>query len=143
MKQGRSVAFEKQGVYLTIPSRMPRVVVKTLPIDVPIGIQATTGIHPIRTIINLVLHDRDDPENYLTEFDPPFEIQVRYTADDLREANTRGSELKLAFWNGSDWILFTQEKHNFELHPNADPSTGGIATAKISSWGDPPIAWVT
>jgi hypothetical protein len=143
MEQGRSIAFEKQGVYLTIPSRMPRVMVKTLPIEVPIGIQATTGIQPIRPIINIVLYNRDDPNNYLTEFNPPFEIQVRYTADDLSEANARGADLKLAFWNGSEWNLFTHAKHNFELHPNADPSTGGIGTVKISSWGDPPIAWVT
>jgi hypothetical protein len=48
-------------------------------------------------------------------------------------------QLKLAFWDGSQWVILSDASHEYYILP---PSTGQIAEAKIWSWtGDPPLAW--
>lgn len=49
--------------------------------------------------------------------------------------------MELAFWNGDEWIVFTEEKHQFELQPDAKGKGGGYGVALISHWGDPNIGW--
>jgi hypothetical protein len=60
---------------------------------------------------------------------------------DLYEAAHTSRRLKLAYWDGKKWVVFTARAHRFELLP---PTGGGIGKAKITRWaGDPPVAWGT
>ena len=98
------------------------------------------GFKPGRVVLNFQVVDEDEPSKVLTTFDPPFELRVRYTDADLQRAQDAGKPLELAFWNGSEWITFTKEKHQFKLEPDGRGS-GGEGVAMISHWGDPNIAW--
>lgn len=136
------VQFTEVGVTVTVPAQ--RVTVKV--VKLPIGTLADRpgvpgGFQPGRQVINFELVDEKAPDTFLTEFDPPFQLRVQYTKPDLDRAADTGRPLALAFWDGSQWVVFTREKHQFELHPNTVPETGGYATVEISKWGDPPVAW--
>jgi hypothetical protein len=98
------------------------------------------GFIPGRVVFNFQIVDEDDPSKILTAFDPPFELRVRYTKADQKRAQDAGKPLQLAFWNGSEWITFTKEKHQYELEPDSVGS-GGEGVAMISHWGDPNVGW--
>ena len=98
------------------------------------------GFKPGRVVFNFQIVDEYDPSKVLTTFDPPFELRVRYTPADLKRAQDAGKPLQLAFWNGREWVIFTDEKHQFKLEPDSQGS-GGEGVAMISHWGDPNVAW--
>jgi hypothetical protein len=92
-------------------------------------------------VINFAVVDEEQPDIEVTEFDPPIEIEVRYTEADRKHAEKEGQPLSLAFWNGTVWERFTKEKHQFTLQPHDAPRRGGIATLVLRTWSDPPIGW--
>lgn len=142
MRHGKTFAFDQEGVTVTLPAITTTIKAVSLPIDIPASVQAVgEGFQPIRTLINIALVDEKNPRKYLTEFDPPFELRVRYTSEDLQAAQSMGGELGLAFWDGDQWQRLTHEKHKFTMQPDKDASGGGYGIALISRWGDPPIAW--
>jgi hypothetical protein len=94
------------------------------------------GFQPARLVANIALEDETSPGEYLSQLDEPFELRIRYTPADMKQAK---SGLKLAFWDGTEWVVFTKEKHNFELQP--DSQGGGYGVVQLSRWGDPNIAW--
>lgn len=139
---GNQVNFEEEGVVISLPAGARNLRAKSLPISVPASAQSVTDFHIIRFVINVVIFDRDKPDRFLSRFDSPFELQVRYSADDLQEAQTRGGTLSLAAYVDDHWVRITPQKHQFSLQADSDPSAGGVGTARIRDWGDPPIAWV-
>jgi hypothetical protein len=97
----------------------------------------------IRYIANLACYTRTDYENDKREpvitFDPPIEIRVAYNFYDVMESNRDYRQLKLAFWDGSQWVSLSDRSHDYHILP---PSTGQVAEAKIWTWAaDPPLAW--
>jgi hypothetical protein len=92
---------------------------------------------PRRVLVNFVVVESADSEKLVTTFNPPLQLEVKYTQQDV--ANAKGKELTLAFWDGSVWVPFTSKKHKFRLE--ADTSGGGTGFVEITSWGDPPLAW--
>ncbi len=77
----------------------------------------------------------------LTSFDPPIELDVAYVTLELYEAVRTARPLKLGYWDGNQWVVFTYEQHLYEL---LSPVDGAVGKVMISSWaGDPPIAWGT
>ncbi|MGB8214718.1 MAG: hypothetical protein WCE68_14260 [Anaerolineales bacterium] len=97
----------------------------------------------IRLIGNFVLATRAEYEhgevNPVMDFDPPVEIRVAYNLGDVMESQGDYKKLKLAYWDGSDWVVLNETEHEYQILP---PSTGQIAEAKIRTWvGDPPLAW--
>ena len=90
-----------------------------------------------RLVINFEVIDRDTQE-MLSSFDPPIELEVAYTAQDVQNANGLDN-LVLGFWHETEekWIAF-DDKHEFRLEGD---SQGGIGFATISSWGDRRIAY--
>ncbi len=96
------------------------------------------GFTPKRLVINLVYELETKPDDWLTEFDPPLEVKIRYKADDEKNAKAMGKKLAIAFWNGSEWIEFTKAKHGLKITGDAK---GGVAVFKIKHWGDPPVSW--
>lgn len=143
MVQGKKYNFDEEKVTITVPAQKKK---KAKTIKLPLGSLNEMrgregGFKPGRLVLNFALVDEDDPDTVLTEFDPPFELRIRYTRGDLERARRANKPLELAFWNGSEWDLFTQEKHQFELQPDAQGNAGGYGVALISHWGDPNIAW--
>jgi hypothetical protein len=143
MVQGKKFDFDEERVTITVPDQKVK---KAKAVKLPLGKLDEMrgregGFKPGRLVINFALVDEDNPETILTEFDPPFELRVRYTRGDLERAKKAGKSLELGFWNGDEWVVFTQEKHQFELQPDAQENAGGYGVVLISHWGDPNIGW--
>lgn len=140
--KGNRFDFSAEGVVITLPEGARNLRARSLPIDIPASAQSVTDFDIIRLVINVVIFDRDRPDRFLSKFDSPFELKVRYTADDLQQAQNRGGTLSLAAFVDDHWVKITPQKHQFNLQADSDTTTGGVGTALIRDWGDPPVAWV-
>lgn len=130
--------FPDEGVEITIPPQAETVHVVQLPLPLLKDYAAPVpgGFDPFRPVINFdVLYDDDQPVQH---FDPPIQIKVRYTGNDVMTAGVGG--LKLGFWDGLAWWPYTDAKHDFQLVPDADKS-GGVGIVTVSDWGDPTQIW--
>jgi hypothetical protein len=108
---------------------------------------------PAELVINVEVVDANNAHTVLTDFDPPLEIEFKFPTSlikNARELATRqkmnidsvddfASVIKVGFWNGLRWVLFTKEKHNFRIQGN--DTTGYVGKVNLTKWGDPPIAW--
>jgi hypothetical protein len=83
----------------------------------------------------------DDEDKHVSKYPQEIELRVKYTKDIKGKADGRGKKLKLAYWDGDNWICFTKKKHGFKLIEITKDEGFGIA--KIKEWPDPPIAWGT
>ena len=101
------------------------------------------GFHPFRIVIGLEYFDPTHENAGVGQFDPPLEVHIRYTAQDLAIATNARRALRLGFWDGTRWLLFTESKHDFRLEPDQAPGTGGWGKVKVKDWNDPPKAWGT
>jgi hypothetical protein len=126
---GLSVIIPDQG-------RWVEVIIKD---SMPASMPGNANFTPIRVIANIAVIDVDDPKVPLTSFNPPIELAAAYLSQDLHQAGQNNRQLKLAYWDGAQWVVFTPGAHQFVL---LAPTTGAIGKVKISEWaGDPPIAW--
>ena len=135
--------WPEEGVSVVVPEQKSGVKVRKDKLKLPPlrDMPGNPDFKPGRVVINFELVDDDAPGTVLAEFDPPFELRVRYTHADLNRARKVGRPLTLAFWDGKTWVPFTREKHGFELRPDAKPDAGGVGYALISRWGDPAVGW--
>lgn len=141
MNPRREFAFTEEDVEIVVPEQARKIKPVSLPRTPLAAMPAKAGgFQPGRVVINIAFIDEDDPGTYLTELDPPVEIRVRYTRGDLQRARQAGQSLSLAFWDGSDWVVFTPKKHQFELVA-AKEGEGGFGSVRLSHWGDPNMAW--
>jgi hypothetical protein len=85
-----------------------------------------------RPVINFHVAE-DDGTTLVHRFSPPMVLRVGITQAEL-DLVAEGDELKLAYWDGSRWVVFTKEEHQFELHSE-------WAIALIRHWGDPGVGW--
>jgi hypothetical protein len=97
----------------------------------------------IRLIGNIVFVNKSDSDlgkmNPVKTFDPPVEFRVGYNFDDVLKSRGDFRKLKLAYWDGSQWVIISDSAHEYQILP---PSTGQVAEARIWSWvGDPPLGW--
>jgi hypothetical protein len=131
------------GVSVHVPDQKSGIRVRKVRLELPPLRDMPGGpdFQPGRLVVNFELVDDDKPSMVLTEFEPPVELRVRYTRDDLDRARAAEQPLTLAFWDGKVWVPFTRKKHDFELQPYPEPGTGGIGFARISRWGDPAVGW--
>ena len=136
------VVFEQEGAEVSLPPQSRAMRVVRLPLGSLKNMPPKSGgFQPGRLVINVAVEIEASPGVYAQDFDPPLEMKIRYTAADYEFANQEGKPLRLAFWDGDEWVPFTPEKHQFKLYPNAVPSSGGYATVAIRKWGDPSSAW--
>lgn len=136
--QGERV-FYFPGVTVTIPDQGKWVKVIDKPMPAPSSMPGNANFTPIRLLINLAVVDYDDENLVLSSFNPPIQIDVNYNSQDLWESARTNKRLKLAYWDGNTWVVFTEELNNFLLQP---PTTGTVGEVNISSWaGDPPMSW--
>jgi hypothetical protein len=108
---------------------------------------------PAELVINVEVVDANDAHIVLTDFDPPLEIELKFPASLIKNARELAARqkisidsaddfvavIKVGFWNGLRWVLFTKEKHNFRIQGN--DTTGYVGKVDLRKWGDPPIAW--
>jgi hypothetical protein len=87
----------------------------------------------------------DGKEELRTEFDPPFELRVEYSAEQWkRSVGNEGNSHRqpwLVYWDakGKKWVEF----ENVVIDPvDGNKENGGFLVVEISSWGDPPIGIV-
>jgi hypothetical protein len=96
----------------------------------------------IRYIANIALYYKADVDHLhpITDFDPPIEIRVGYTIHDVMHSGCNIENLKLAYWDGSQWVVMNHDPmYEFLI---LRPDTAQVAEARIRHWaGDPPIAW--
>jgi hypothetical protein len=136
--------FRKESVIVKFPGQARHVQVQRLALLTIESMPAVPGgFHPFRVVINLKIVDAAQPDREVSVFDPPIEVRVRYTAADLASAEAAGGLLCLGFWDGTQWIRFTPEKHQFHLESGASSGAGGWGVVSISHWGDPTHAWGT
>jgi len=141
MLHGKKFEYDTEGVTITLPDQKKKARVEKLsPTPLAQMPGAPGGFRPARVVINFQIVDEDDPTTVLTQFDPRFELRVRYTPADLKKAQDAGKPLELAFWDGARWVMFNPEKHDFRLEADAQGG-GGFGVAMIGSWGDPNIGW--
>lgn len=110
------------------------------PLPALAALPALAGVFkPFQLVINLKLTDTTQKGKKVLKFDPPIEVNVRYTAAHLALAKKAGGKLKLAYWDGKKWVLFTKAAHKYHLE-KWDPAKGkGLCVVHLSVWGDPPI----
>jgi hypothetical protein len=136
--------FRKEGVVVKHPGLNQTIKVERLPILALGTMKAVTGgFKPFRPVINLKVVDAAHPGREVAEFEPPIELRVRYDEEDLAQAKKEGKDLWLGFWDGKEWIRFTNEKHQFELVPDRYKKLVGWGVVRISRWADPTKAWGT
>jgi hypothetical protein len=147
------VDFPVEGVRVKIPpqnskKKMYPKSVPSVPIDKLRSDQDHDEFTPARFVINVEIVDANNPMTIMTDFDPPIEIWVKCTEEDLTRLENAKAKYRqagdavdgkgepvsqLGFWNGSRWVLFTK-KHNYKIMPD------GSEYVKLSKWGDPPMA---
>lgn len=128
------IAYRYSGVSFFLPDEIDKshqIKLKAIPDWIPIQ---TEDFTLIRIIANIALCIRGTNE-VSPEFEKPIELQIRYTLEDLEEAD--GEEnLKLAYWDLHDWVIISDSDHEYEIFP------GQIGKVRIKSWGaDPTLAW--
>ncbi len=141
MRKEKFVTFNFPGITVLVPKQSDIVAVEK-DLFAPHKIQTVTKPFTlIRQIANIVFYKKTDVEktNPVTVFDPPVEIRVGYNIYDVIKTKGKYRKLKLAYWDGSEWVIISNAAHDYHILP---PSTGQVAEAKIRHWaGDPAIAW--
>lgn len=96
---------------------------------------AATGFTPHRLVINLGFVQEADESKAVTTFSTPFELRLRYYADDISAAGG-SSQLKAAYYAQGSWITL-------EVVAEADanqPDEGYLRIATGNWPADPPLA---
>jgi len=108
----------------------------------------TPPFTPIRLIANLAIVPEalalEDytPESALRSFEYPIKFHVSYNIQDLFDCAIEGKKLKLAYWNGTKWVLISDDENDAFEYRILPPSTAQVAEFTVSDWnGDPPLAW--
>jgi hypothetical protein len=126
--------FAAEGVLVTIPNQaVARALLISDPQAWPADAEDTPGVFELtRPVINFHVTENDG-STIVHHFNPPLVLRVEITEAELEQV-AAGHDLKLGFWDGSRWVLFTKEKHHFQIHSQ-------FALALIRHWGDPGVGW--
>jgi hypothetical protein len=97
---------------------------------------------PRRLLLNVVVAHADDADRLVTKFDPPLQLEIAYSQEDLDIALKHDLKYpQLGFWDGCKWVLFREEKHSLKHVAAEKPTeqTVGYALVTLSEWSDPSI----
>jgi len=139
-RDGGQECRSAEGVTIRVPEQEEhdRVEVRKLPIKTLDQLGAGDDeFEAERVVVNFTVLDAHTGEE-ITDFAPPLEIEVAYTAEDVKAAGNE--DLVLGFFpdDGKEWIPFDEEKHDFRLRGNAER---GVGIVTLSEFVDPHIAW--
>jgi hypothetical protein len=96
MGKGKKVEFIEEGVIFTFPEELIDVYVERL-VHIPDNkLPPASGgfINPNRSVINVRLYHKDDPDTDITEFEKPFKLQVYFKQRD----ETHAGDIKKCNW---------------------------------------------
>jgi hypothetical protein len=125
--------FEDKGVWVVVPTQARARPLRIVELDDSdlADMPATPNVFgPDRVVISFQVEEEGNGCP-VDGFSPPMVLMVEFAEQDL-DLVKQGHELKLAFWDGSRWVVFTKEKHQLEMHSR-------FAIALIRHWGDPTV----
>lgn len=132
--------FADEGAAVIVPEQAKKLRVVKRPLGKLEDMKSKTGrFKPWRVVFNFEMEDEDNPGTFVHEFEAPLELRIRYTPADKKKAEEAGQPLRLGFWDGSDWVVFTGEKHHFEQVEDKGAPSAGELVVQLSRWSDPPI----
>ena len=138
--KGRKFKFADEGATLTVPEKHKKLRAVKRPVGKMADMKSKSGkFKPWRLVINFEMEDEDSPGTFVSKFDDPLELRVRFTKKDIKKADEAKKPLRLGYWDGSDWVIFGVKKHKFEQVSDADAASGGELVVQLSQWADPPI----
>lgn len=127
--------FDKEGVLVRIHPDMREVIPRQLPLEWH-GAMWKGDLKPLRLVINLEFVDRNNPEEYLNDFDIPIQFQVYYTSYEKSAAMKQRSPNSLAYWRNEQWKPITGVE---DIFPVLCCGWVGFLRFEIKTWGDPTI----
>ena len=136
MGKNRVFQFEEVGVTAYLHYQDPELIVKHIDTKRP----EESELKP-RPIMNVGLADAVNTNNYKKIFSGQLILHVRFNPGDVAFAKTKGSEPVLLYWDGTTWVRFTEDEHEFTLYYDQGKVNQGVGVVKIRHWGDPWIAW--
>lgn len=140
MMNEKRFEFANDGVVVTVPGQTRNLRVVKRPVGSLADMKPKAdGFNPWRLVFNFEVEDEDQPGTFVSEFDQPLELRVRYNPSDREKARAAGKSLRMGFWDGSQWIAFDESKHNFQVVPQQGAAGGGELVVSIARWSDPPI----
>ncbi len=132
--------FTDEGAAVIVPGQGKKLRVAKRPLGNLEDMKSKSGkFNPWRLVFNFEMEDEDNPGTFIHEFESPIELRIRYTRGDLQKAEKAGKQLRIGFWDGSDWVVFSEDKHLLKQVEDSDSQSGGELVVQLSSWSDPPI----
>ena len=139
---GKNRVFDLgEGVTAYLHYQDPALVVKGIEVTGP-SPPKNRVFEPKNRIINVLLADATNTDNYKKIFIGQLILHVRFIPTDVENAKKANSdEPVLAYWDGTTWVRFTHDEHEFTLYYDQGKNDQGVGVVKIRHWGDPWIAW--
>jgi hypothetical protein len=135
--------FPAEQVTVTLPPQQFPTRVLRLPYAPPEEMRSDRDDFTPKTILlNVVIARQDKPDLLLTSFDPPLQLDFKFSKAVLAQANELGLKYpRYGFWDGCKWVAFTAEKHSLEYpdEPHPTDQVAGHARVTLSQWSDPAI----
>lgn len=129
-------------VSVVVPATNAKGTSGAIPVVKDFPVTKDVGDVPGRKIVNFYFADAQG--NVVTEFDPPVELRVKITADDLTRG--KGQKFKLVFWHNQNqhwreiedhWVVMHAKGKFFE-DPSVSPGGGNDIVVQLAYWPDDP-----
>ena len=132
--------FADEGATVIVPDQPKKMRAAKRPLGKLEEMKSKTGVFkPWRLVFNFEMEDEDNPGTFVSEFETPLELRIHYTHGDLQQAEKAKKPLRLGYWDGSDWVVFSEEKHLFKQVADREANSGGELVVQLTRWSDPPI----
>ena len=136
-------AYDDKGVKVTVEWQGYEVKVLRIPQARLEEMQSPDDeFKPRRLLLNVVVARADDLDQLVTKFEPPLQLDIAYSQEDLDFARKHEMTYpQLGFWDGCKWVLFSEKKHGLKMVDAAKPTSQavGFAHVTLSEWSDPSI----
>lgn len=135
-------ADQNVTVSLVVPTTNTKGTAGAKPVIKDLPLTKDVGDVPGRKIANFYFEDSQGKA--VTDFDPPVELRVKITADDL--ARKKGQKFRLVFWHNQNQHWREIEDQWVVMHPNGkffedvsvSPGGGNDIVVQLSYWPDDP-----
>jgi hypothetical protein len=129
-------------VSMVVPTTNTKGTAGAVPVIKDFPATQDVGDAPGRKIVNFYFADSQGKA--VNDFDPPVELRVKITADDLNRK--KGQKFRLVFWHNQNQHWREIEDHWTVMHPKGkffeDPSVspggGNDIVVQLSHWPDDP-----
>jgi hypothetical protein len=132
-------------VSVAVPTTNTKGTAAAVPVVKDLPTTLDVGDVPGRKIVNFYFKDAQG--KVVTDFDPPVELRVKITADDI--ARKKGQKFKLVFWHDKNqqwreiednWVVRHVTNEKFFEDPSVSLGGGNDIVVQLCYWpGDPMI----